>query len=279
MNSVLGKHTTAYTDSKNRVLCDYTFTLKMKYLLIFDIIRLLGGEFKQMKEYIQQVTGDMFADVKTLINIGDFQKKLVKSYDTKGILTTFKNEKIPSPKKNVSDNKAEVEKGTDDKKDSPESAMIFSKEYMKSRINAKEDMELRRGAAAIATKLSDDSNKANEVTIHKEIKAFCSKKYVKLCWSCLSSNCFLKQKICRDNKMKARFIEGCSGKKLTFGGVNDLIKAMDSKGSSNYDSDATEIEEAMVDYNSVRGDKAFDEKLGHLDESIVTTTKALQGQA
>ena len=50
VNSVLGKHTTAYTDSKNRTLCDYTFTLKMKYMLIFNIIRPLGGDFKQMKE-------------------------------------------------------------------------------------------------------------------------------------------------------------------------------------------------------------------------------------
>ena len=98
MNSVLGKHTTAYTDSKNRTLCDYTFTLKMKYMLIFDIIRPLGGDFKQMKEYIQHVIADMFADIKTLINIGDFQKKLVKSFDTKGILTTFKNENIPFSK-------------------------------------------------------------------------------------------------------------------------------------------------------------------------------------
>ena len=159
MNSVLGKHTTAYTDSKNRTLCDYTFTLKMKYMLIFDIIRPLGGNFKQMKEYIQQVIADMFADIKTLIDINDFQKALVKSFDNKGILTTFKNKNIQPPKKNISANKAEIEKGKDDKKDTPESAKLFKNEYLKSRITAKDDMELRRGAAAIATKLSDDSKK------------------------------------------------------------------------------------------------------------------------
>ena len=93
-------------------------------------------------------------------------------------------------------------------------------------------MELRRGAAAIATKLFDDANKANEVTIHKEIKAFCSEKNVKLCWSCLSSNCFLKEKLCRDLKMKARFIEGCSGTMLTFGRVHDLVKSLDFKAST-----------------------------------------------
>ena len=63
-----------------------------------------------MKEYIQQVIGDMFADIKTLIDIQDFQKQLVKMFDNKGILNTFKNENIPASKKNISANKAEIEK-------------------------------------------------------------------------------------------------------------------------------------------------------------------------
>ena len=52
MNSVLGKLTTVFTDLKGRKLSDFTYTLKTKYMLIFNIVRHLGGDFRQMKEYI-----------------------------------------------------------------------------------------------------------------------------------------------------------------------------------------------------------------------------------
>ena len=91
VNAVVGKDTTAYSDSKNRTICYNTFATKWKYMLIMDIIRPLSGDFKQMKEHIQQVIADMFADIKTLIDIKDFQKALVTSFRDKGILNTFKN--------------------------------------------------------------------------------------------------------------------------------------------------------------------------------------------
>ena len=71
VNLVLGKSTTVHTDTKGRVLSDFTYTLKTKYLLIFNIVGRLGGDFKQIKEYIQQLIADMFDDIKTLIDILD----------------------------------------------------------------------------------------------------------------------------------------------------------------------------------------------------------------
>ena len=106
--------------------------------------------------------------------------------------------------KNVSTNNAGV--GKEVKKDTPEQTKKLRIEFSKKKVSGKEDMELRRGAAAIASKLCDDSNKANEVTLHKDIKAFFSEKKRPGCWHCLSANCFIKQKICRDNNMEARFI-------------------------------------------------------------------------
>ena len=102
MNSVLGKPATVFTDPKGRTLSDFTYTLKTKYRLIFDIVRHLGGDFKQMKDYILQSIADMFEDIKTLIDISDFQKKLVTALDTKGLLNSFKNDIVPPPKKNIS---------------------------------------------------------------------------------------------------------------------------------------------------------------------------------
>ena len=77
----------------------------------------------------------------------------------------------------VLDNEKEKEK----ERAEIESAKWFKNEYLKVRIAAKDDLELRR--AVIANKLSDDSNKANEVTDHKEIKAFFSEKKRKGCWN------------------------------------------------------------------------------------------------
>ena len=75
VNAVLGKDT---TDSKNRTISEYTFATKWKYMLIMDIIRLLSGDFKQMKEHIQQVIADMFADIKTLskTKLSKLQRKM-----------------------------------------------------------------------------------------------------------------------------------------------------------------------------------------------------------
>ena len=64
VNSVLGKSTAVFKDDKGRTLSDYTYTLKTKYRLIFNIVKHLGGDFKQMKEYILQLIANMHDDIK-----------------------------------------------------------------------------------------------------------------------------------------------------------------------------------------------------------------------
>ena len=102
VDSVLGKQTTTHTDSKHRVLSPFTFTLYQKYMLVMGIVRPLGGEFKLVKEYMQQVIADMFSDFKTLIDIKDFLKQLIMEFTSKGCLKTFKYENVPAPKKQAS---------------------------------------------------------------------------------------------------------------------------------------------------------------------------------
>lgn len=158
VNSVLGKPTTVVTDSKGRTLSDFTYTLKTKYRLIFNIVRHLGDDFKQMKDYILQSIADMFDDIKTLIDISDFQKKLVTAFDTRGILNSYRNDIIQAPKKNISANKAEVKKDKEDKKDTPEAVKTFKDEFIKARIPTNKDKEHRTETAAIATNLAEDPN-------------------------------------------------------------------------------------------------------------------------
>ena len=157
MNSVLGRPSTAFTDAKGRTFSFLTYTLYTKYKLIFDIVRHLNNDFKVMKDYILQTIADMFDDIKTLIDISEFQKKLKTAFDNKGLLNSFRNDVIPVPMKHIPANRADVKKNKDDKKDDPET-----------------DLEYRAIAAAIAKKLAEDPNiKTHEVGTHKNIVAYC----------------------------------------------------------------------------------------------------------
>jgi hypothetical protein len=82
VNSFLGKPTISFKYNKGRTLSDYTYTLKKNYRLIFNIVKHLGGDFRQIKEYILQFIADMYDDIKKLIDIQDFQKKIVEAFET-----------------------------------------------------------------------------------------------------------------------------------------------------------------------------------------------------
>ena len=70
----------------------------------------------------------------------------------------------------MSASKAGIEKEA--KKDNPEKSKKFREDFLRKKITGKADKEFQKGAAAIASKLCDDSNKTNEVTAHKDIKAY-----------------------------------------------------------------------------------------------------------
>merc|ERR1712030_126899 len=98
-------------------LSEFTYTLKTKYRLIFNIVKHLGGEHKQMKEYILQLIANMFDDIKLLIDVADFQKKLVEAYEIKGLLSSYKNDIIPAPKKSMAVNESKIKNDKRDKYD------------------------------------------------------------------------------------------------------------------------------------------------------------------
>ena len=59
VDNVAGKDTSSFVDKKHRTVSDYTFTTKWKYILIMRLVRSLSGEFKFVKEHIQQAVPDM----------------------------------------------------------------------------------------------------------------------------------------------------------------------------------------------------------------------------
>ena len=109
VNSALGKSTSVHTDAKGRTLSDFAYTLKTKYKLIFTIVKHLNGDFKQIKDYIMQLIANMYDDIKLLVYIQDFQANLKAAFETKGLLSSYKNDVIPAPnKKNIAVHEAKI---------------------------------------------------------------------------------------------------------------------------------------------------------------------------
>ena len=59
------------------------------------------------------------------------------AFDYKGLLNSYKNDVILTPKKNISANKADVKKDKEDKRDIPEAVKTFKEEFHKVRLVAK----------------------------------------------------------------------------------------------------------------------------------------------
>ena len=95
VDSTLGKSTSVFVDFKNRTLCNYLYSIKWKYKLIFNIARHLNADFKIIKDYIMKEITRMHDDIKEIIDIGDFQKNLCIAFETKGVISQFKTENIP----------------------------------------------------------------------------------------------------------------------------------------------------------------------------------------
>ena len=81
VDSVLGSSSAVHKDLKNRTLSEYTYSIRWKYQLIFNIVYHLNDDFKQMKDYILQQITTMHDDQKELIDIRDFQKHLTTELD------------------------------------------------------------------------------------------------------------------------------------------------------------------------------------------------------
>ena len=112
-----------------------------------------------MKEYILQLIANMFDDIKLLIDVADFQKKLVEAFEIKGLLGSYKNDVIPAPKKSMSVNESKIKndkKDKTDRVDSPAAAEAYKRDYRKGKIPFKKDEEIKTEVTTIALKLAED---------------------------------------------------------------------------------------------------------------------------
>ena len=136
VDNTFGKYNTVFKDAKDRTLSNYSYSIGKKYELIFEVVRHLNNDFKIIREYIMQDCTNMHDDIEKVVDIADFQTHLATIFETKGVLTQFKNENIPAPKKSVAVNEAKVK--TDNKKEvveeTKELLATFNKDYNKFKI-------------------------------------------------------------------------------------------------------------------------------------------------
>ena len=162
----------------------------------------------------------MLVDSKKLIDIAAFQVKLVEAFDSKGILSSYRNDIIPAPKKSLTVNETKIKKDAGEKKDDPATVNKLSKEFKKVKLTFKEDDEVKKEIDNIALKLAEDTSlKDDKVYSHKDTLEALNKRKAKMCWSCRSMNCLTKQKLCFKHKITKSYVGKCTGKQLTF---NDL---------------------------------------------------------
>ena len=272
VNWDLGKSTAMFQDSKGRTLSDSIYTLKTKYRLIFTIVKHLNGEFKKIKEYILQLISNMHDEIKILIDIQDFQKKIAEAFEAKGLLSSYKNDILPAPKKSMSVNEAKIDMKIDkkdkkDREDSPAGVKAFNDEFRKEKVSAAKDLAIKNEVTALATKLAEyPANKVAKVGLHKDIQALLKQKKVRVCWCCRSSNCLLRQDLSFKNKIKKRFSFSCKEKQISFEELPAQIK--ESKTDSNtasanvkppvidsYDSDSANIDGIFTDMDKLQNER------------------------
>ena len=124
VDAVLGKSILTHRDSKGRIVSPYTHNIYQKYLIILRIIKPLGGEFSMIRDYIQQEISDMFEDFKVLVDIKDFQTKLITEFTTRSVVKTFRNKEVQPPKKQSNVNTTGI---TENNKDLKKEIEAFKK--------------------------------------------------------------------------------------------------------------------------------------------------------
>ena len=154
-----------------------------------------------------------------MVDINDFQKNIAIVLESKGVLSQFKNEDIPAPKKNVAVNEVKVK--NDNKRETVEETKElvdqFFKDVKKMQMPNAADNANKKEIDAAALKLAEDpANDHLQVITHPEIVKILEAKKIKICWSCRLSNCYNRQLCCLKLKMKKRFLNKCTGRKITF---------------------------------------------------------------
>ena len=184
----------------------------MKYLLIFQVASNLPIEFKQMRTYLVQSSSVLIDEPK--MDIPEWIELLTKEFKSKGILHDYTSTNIPSSKKKLGVNGAEV-------KDKPSNEDELTKQWRSSPKDYKTETRLKIKLKKIAEqKAKDAANKDLEIWKDTEIMEACNEEGKKVCWECGGLLCLAKQSLGLKINKKRSYIGSCIGKIATFGDIS-----------------------------------------------------------
>ena len=228
VDSVQGTSLAVSQDPDGRTISEYTFCILWKYSLIFNIAVNLPGDMRIIKEVVKNKITEMFEEKSTIMTIPKFQEFLVAEMEKKSLLTAFRNDNIPVPKKGLAISEASVGKGKghgknskddkEDKPDNPEDLEKFKQDYFKEKIDNSKDKDNVKLIKVKASEMAKDPKYADlTVMDHPEMKTFLKEKKIpRGCWCCFRANCFKRRIFSRKYKLKNTKFSDCKGAKLKF---------------------------------------------------------------
>ena len=251
VDKTLGRSEKTFTDKKGRIQSMITYRLMTKYSIIFQIAENLPTEVKLMKDYICQATSNILSDIEKLVDVSDFQDSLTEEFTKKGNLSDYKNYPIPSCKKRLTVNETNVkDEKKDEKKDDVKALKAMKAEFQKTKKSGVADSKLKEKLNKIAVKIAEDTSfKDKDVHLHPDIKDACLQDRERVCWACAGINCYIKQTLCKNHRVKRQFLGQCKGKKATFG---DLSKygLVEQPSTPTHSATTTPKPSNDVDYDS-----------------------------
>ena len=195
INEVWGDSQILYKSTNGKTISLYSFCLIYKYTLILGVVENLGSDFGQVKDVIEQEITSMLENPNTLMEIQDFQKKLVQEFTTRHVILTFRNKEVPKPKQ------ANVSTGEiSEKKQDSENNDPYKEEFNKLKKPHVKDWETAKELADTIKGITNDENKSLNLLSVPAVVTWLKERKWRICTECMSSNCQLSQWItCQSN--------------------------------------------------------------------------------
>ena len=222
INEIWGDSQIMHKISTGKMVSIFGFTLIYKYTLILGIVENLGSDFGQVKDVIEQEITSMLEKPTTLMEIPDFQKKLVQDFITRHVILTFRNKEVPKPnQKNVSSGEFS------EKKQESANSDQTKEEYVKLKKPIVKDWETAKELADTIKGLTNDENKGLTLLSVPAVVTWLKEKNWRICVECMSANCQLTQYLNRKHKLPAKFLGNCKGKAITVGDIPEITKTLE----------------------------------------------------
>lgn len=187
----------------------FNHSLLTKYNIIFDIVHNLDSRFALLKECVLKEVSKIYFNPASILDIPDLQTYLIGKLDTKSMSTQYRTDMVTLSKK-IPVHAASVKTGSEKLDWSPEKTAEFDQEFNKIKLSMVKENEIRDDMLTLARKLSEDANLESTVVFeHPQIREVLKKHNARVCYNCMSPNCFIKRQLGNKMNLKEKLTKGC----------------------------------------------------------------------